>query len=57
VNIGDRTADVAFGGEGNDTVSADPANLDTLEGFENVDRTPNVTPPPVTPPPVGPDRR
>jgi Ca2+-binding RTX toxin-like protein len=54
VNLRDHAVDVAFGGSGNDTVIADAANLDTLEGFENVDRTPNVTPPPVTPPPVTP---
>jgi len=32
---------------------ADNGNVDTIEGFERVDRTPNDTPPPfVTPPPV-----
>jgi Ca2+-binding RTX toxin-like protein len=53
VNVRDHSADVAFGGDGNDSVVADNANLDTLDGFEKVDRTPFVTPPPaVTPPPV-----
>jgi Ca2+-binding RTX toxin-like protein len=55
VNVRDNSADLAFGGDGNDTVVADSANLDTLEGFERVDRTPLITPPPVTiPPPVVP---
>jgi Ca2+-binding RTX toxin-like protein len=53
VNIRDRTADVARGGAGNDSVVADVGQLDILDGFEAVDRTPNATPPPVvTPPPV-----
>ena len=47
VNVRDRTADVARGGAGNDSVVADNGQLDILEGFEAVDRTPNVTPPPV----------
>ena len=47
VNVRDRTADVARGGAGNDSVVADAGQLDILEGFEAVDRTPNVTPPPV----------
>jgi len=51
VNVRDNTADVARGGSGNDSVVADNAALDILEGFESVDRTPVVTPPPgVTPP-------
>jgi hypothetical protein len=50
VNVRDRTADVAFGGEGNDTAVADPGNLDVLNGFESIDRTLNAVPPPVTPP-------
>ena len=54
VNVRDNTADVAFGGDGNDSVVADAGHLDILDGFETVDRTPNVTPPPVTPPPVTP---
>jgi len=54
VNVRDRTADVAFGGEGNDTAVADPGNLDVLNGFESIDRTPNAVPPPVTPPHVTP---
>jgi Ca2+-binding RTX toxin-like protein len=53
VNIRDHTADLAFGGDGNDTVVADNGNVDTVEAFERVDRTPNDTPPPfATPPPV-----
>jgi Ca2+-binding RTX toxin-like protein len=52
VNVRDRTADVARGGAGNDSVVADAGQLDILDGFEAVDRTPNATPPPVvTPPP------
>jgi hypothetical protein len=47
VNVRDRTSDVVFGGEGNDTVVADPG---VLNGFESIDRTPNAVPPPVTPP-------
>src|SRR4029077_15099845 len=54
VNVRDHTADVAFGGDGNDTVVADNGNLDVLVGFENVDRTPGPPPPPMTPPPVKP---
>jgi Ca2+-binding RTX toxin-like protein len=53
VNVRDRTADLARGGAGNDSVVADNGQLDILDGFETVDRTPNETPPPVvTPPPV-----
>jgi Ca2+-binding RTX toxin-like protein len=47
VNVRDHTADVARGGDGNDSVVADNPHLDILDGFETVDRTPNVTPPPV----------
>jgi Ca2+-binding RTX toxin-like protein len=47
VSVRDHTADLASGGAGNDSVVADRVNLDVLEGFETVDRTPNVTPPPV----------
>ena len=47
VNVRDRTADLARGGAGNDSVVADEGQLDILDGFEAVDRTPNVTPPPV----------
>jgi Ca2+-binding RTX toxin-like protein len=47
VNVRDRTADLAFGGAGNDSVVADVGQLDILDGFETVDRTPNATPPPV----------
>ena len=39
VNVRDNTADVARGGDGNDSVVADAADLDILEGFETVDRT------------------
>ena len=51
VNVRDDTADVARGGDGDDSVTADAAGLDILDGFETVDRTPNVTPPPAVPPP------
>ena len=47
VDVRDRTADVAFGGNGSDSVVADAGQLDLLDGFEAVDRTPNVTPPPI----------
>src|SRR5215208_2180472 len=47
VNIRDRTADLARGGAGNDSVVADVGQLDILDGFETVDRTPNATPGPV----------
>ena len=40
VNVRDRTADVARGGAGNDSVVADAGLLDILDGFETVDRTP-----------------
>ena len=46
VDVRDRTADGAFGGNGNDAVVADAGKLDILDGFEAVDRKPNVTPPP-----------
>jgi Ca2+-binding RTX toxin-like protein len=39
VNVRDKTADVAFGGAGNDSAVADNAALDTLDGFESVKRT------------------
>ena len=52
VNVRDATADVARGGDGNDSVVADTAALDILDGFEAVDRTPVVTPPPATTRPV-----
>jgi Ca2+-binding RTX toxin-like protein len=53
VDVRDGIEDVARGGEGNDAVVADAGQRDILDGFEAVDRTPNVTPPPVlTPPPV-----
>ena len=44
VDVRDRKADVAFGGNGNDSVVADAGRLDLLDGFEAVDRTPNVNP-------------
>ena len=47
VNVRDRTADLARGGAGTDSVVADQGQLDVLDGFEAIDRTPNVTPPPV----------
>jgi Ca2+-binding RTX toxin-like protein len=46
VNVRDRTADLARGGAGTDSVVADVEQLDILDGFEAVDRTPNATPPP-----------
>jgi Ca2+-binding RTX toxin-like protein len=53
VNVRDNTADVARGGDGNDSVVADAARLDVLDGFEQVDRTQEAAPPPViTPAPV-----
>jgi hypothetical protein len=53
VDVRDRAADVARGGDGNDSVLADNPSLDILDGFENVDRTPNDEPKPVGgPPPV-----
>jgi Ca2+-binding RTX toxin-like protein len=47
VNVRDRAADLARGGAGNDSVVADVGQLDILDGFEAVDRTPNATPPSV----------
>src|SRR4029450_11765054 len=47
VNVRDNTADLARGGDGNDSVVADVGQLDILDGFEAVDRTPNATPPPI----------
>ena len=47
VDVRDSTADVARGGDGNDSVVADTADLDILDGFETVDRHAVVTPPPV----------
>jgi Ca2+-binding RTX toxin-like protein len=52
VNVRDRTADLARGGAGNDSVVADPDNLDILQEFETVDRTPGIGLPPLTPPVV-----
>jgi Ca2+-binding RTX toxin-like protein len=45
VDVRDKTADVARGGDGNDSVVADRRQLDILDGFEAVDRTPKVTRP------------
>jgi Ca2+-binding RTX toxin-like protein len=45
VEVRDKTADLARGGNGNDSVIADPGNLDILDGFETIDRTPNDSPP------------
>jgi Ca2+-binding RTX toxin-like protein len=54
VNVRDGTADVARGGDGTDSVVADSAQLDIVDGFESVDRPPDVSPPPdVAPPPGG----
>jgi Ca2+-binding RTX toxin-like protein len=47
VNVRDRTADLARGGAGNDSSTADNGQTDILDGFETVDRTPNEKPPPV----------
>ena len=47
VNVRDNTADVARGGDGNDSVVADAADLDILDGFETVDRTTDAAPPAV----------
>jgi Ca2+-binding RTX toxin-like protein len=47
VNVRDNMADLARGGDGNDSAIADTAELDILDGFEAVDRTQGVTPPPV----------
>jgi Ca2+-binding RTX toxin-like protein len=44
VAVRDNTADVARGGDGNDSVVADGADLDILDGFETVDR-PVLVPP------------
>src|SRR5215204_2751242 len=52
VNVRDRTADLARGGAGDDSAVADNGQLDVLDGFENVDRTPNEAPPAVVPPVV-----
>jgi Ca2+-binding RTX toxin-like protein len=46
VNVRDKTADMAFGGAGNDSVVADRKGLDILDGFETVDRTHAHTPRP-----------
>jgi Ca2+-binding RTX toxin-like protein len=50
VSIRDMTADLARGGDGNDSVVADVGQLDLIDGFETVDRTPNATPAPVNTP-------
>jgi hypothetical protein len=52
VDIRDNAAETASGGSGTDSVTADGADLDVLDGFESVDRPPVIAPPPViTPPP------
>jgi Ca2+-binding RTX toxin-like protein len=48
VNVRDNTADVARGGDGNDSVVADGADLDILDGFEAVDRPAVVVAPPAS---------
>jgi Ca2+-binding RTX toxin-like protein len=47
VNVRDNTADLARGGAGNDSVVADGADLDILDGFETIDRPVLVMPSPV----------
>jgi Ca2+-binding RTX toxin-like protein len=47
VNVRDRMADLVRGGAGTDSVEADNGQLDILDGFEAIDRTPNEDPPPV----------
>jgi Ca2+-binding RTX toxin-like protein len=47
VNVRDKTPDLARGGAGTDSVVADAGQLDVLDGFEAIDRTPNATPPPL----------
>ena len=56
VNVRDRTADLALGGAGNDSVVTDVGQTDILDGFESVDRTPGAGPPPVVPPADTPTR-
>jgi hypothetical protein len=34
VDVRDNSADLAFGGDGNDSVLADNSHLDILDGFE-----------------------
>jgi hypothetical protein len=46
VNVRDKAADFARGGDGNDSLVANAGQLDILDGFETIDRTSNVTPPP-----------
>jgi Ca2+-binding RTX toxin-like protein len=53
VNVRDRTADVALGGAGIDSVVADTPNLDILDGFEKLDRSEAGAPQPSTPAPRG----
>src|SRR5215208_1755368 len=52
IDVRDRTVDVARGGDGNDSAVADNPSLDILDGFENVDRTPNDEPGPGNGPPA-----
>jgi hypothetical protein len=51
VDIRDNAAEIASGGSGTDSVTADSADLDVLDGFESVDRPPVIAPPPVSDPP------
>ena len=57
VNVRDRTADLARGGAGSDSVIADNGQIDILDGFEAVDRTPNATATGEEPHAAGHDRR
>jgi hypothetical protein len=45
VDIRDNTPDAADGGAGSDSVVADRADLDTVAGFETLERTPDATAP------------
>jgi Ca2+-binding RTX toxin-like protein len=47
VNVRDNSADLALGGNRNDSVVADGTDLDILDGFETVDRPAVVVAPPV----------
>jgi hypothetical protein len=51
VDIRDNAPELASGGDGRDKVVADSEALDTVDGFEVVDRPP-VAPPPPPPPPA-----
>ena len=56
-DVRDRTADVARGGDGNDSVVADTPNLDVLDGFEHVDRSEAGAPRPAVTPGRGAGKR